>query len=159
MTGVITSIDEHRIPQLMELYKAEWWTHTRTIEQVRELVRWSDVVIGLCDDGDDRLVAFARVLTDRVFRAFVFDVIVAADQRGRGLGRRLMREVLAHPAVCDVQLVELYCRPELVAFYASLGFTSPDSGVVLMRKRRDPTAPFETAVQPRTARQSLEQPK
>jgi hypothetical protein len=34
-----------------------------------------------------------------------------------------------------VELVELYCRPELVAFYERMGFSSPDSGVVLMRRR------------------------
>jgi predicted GNAT family N-acyltransferase len=77
------------------------------------------------------------VLTDRVFRAFIFDVIVAPDQRGTGLGHRLMEELLAHPVVREVELMELYCRPELVPFYESFGFTSPDSGVVLMRRRCD----------------------
>jgi predicted GNAT family N-acyltransferase len=134
---VIGSVDESRIPQLMDLYQHEWWTHYRTVEQVRELLKWSDLLIGLCDEADDRLVAFARVLTDRTFRAFIFDVIIAADHRGRGLGHRLMEELISHPTLRAVELVELYCRPELVAFYESLGFTSPDSGVVLMRRSVD----------------------
>ena len=134
---LIDSIDDHRLPQLMELYRREWWTGKRTTNQVRELLKWSDLVIGLCDEADDRLVAFARVLTDRVFRAFIFDVIVAPDHRGSGLGQRLMRELLAHPIVRDVELIELYCRPELVAYYVRLGFATPDSGVVLMRRRTD----------------------
>jgi ribosomal protein S18 acetylase RimI-like enzyme len=138
---VITSLDDHRLPQLMELYKSAWWSQSRTPEQVRNLLKWSDLVIGLCEDADDRLVAFARVLTDRTFRAFIFDVIVAADHRGRGLGRRLMEELLAHPIISGVELVELYCRPDLVPFYESLGFTSPDSGVVLMRRRAEVYSP------------------
>jgi ribosomal protein S18 acetylase RimI-like enzyme len=76
-----------------------------------------------------------RVLTDQTARAFIVDVIVAADCRGCGLGRRVVDEVLSHPAVRNVELVELYCRPELVRFYERMGFSSPDSGVVLMRKR------------------------
>jgi hypothetical protein len=32
-------------------------------------------------------VAFARVLTDFIYRAVVFDVIVASDLRGRGSAR------------------------------------------------------------------------
>jgi GNAT superfamily N-acetyltransferase len=131
---VIGSIEDRHLPQLMDLYGREWWTDARTIAQVRDLLKWSDVVVGLCEEAEDRLVAFARVLTDRTFRAFIFDVIVAADERGRGLGQRLMAEVLAHPSVRDVELVELYCRPELVPFYEGLGFSSPDSGVVLMRR-------------------------
>jgi predicted GNAT family N-acyltransferase len=75
----------------------------------------------------------ARVLTDRTLRAFIFDVIVAAEHRGRGLGHRLIEEVLSNPLVRGAEQVELYCRPELVEFYASLGFRRPDSGVVLMR--------------------------
>src|ERR1044072_612920 len=129
----ISSIDEQRLPQLMALYKDVWWAHERTEAQVRSLLRWSGLVIGLCDEADDRLVAFARVLTDRTFRAFIFDVIVAAAHRGHGVGQRLMEELLSHPAVGGVELVELYCRPDLVAFYERFGFTSPDSGVVLMR--------------------------
>jgi predicted GNAT family N-acyltransferase len=131
--SVIRSVDGSRIPQLMDLYKNEWWTYYRTVEQVRELLKWSDLLICLCDEADDRLVAFARVLTDRTVRAFIFDVIIAADHRGRGLGHRLMEELISHPTLRAVELVELYCRPELVAFYESLGLKSPDSGVVLMR--------------------------
>jgi predicted GNAT family N-acyltransferase len=119
----------------MELYKHEWWTNNRTIEHTQAILKGSDVVIGICDEADDRLVAFARVLTDRIARAFIFDVIVAADQRGRGLGRWVVDRVLEHPEVKSVELVELYCRPELVPFYERMGFSSPDSGVVLMRRR------------------------
>ena len=132
---VIESIDDNRVHQLMELFKREWWTSRRTVEETRAIVRGSDLAIGLCDESD-RLVAFARVLTDGIARAFIFDVIVAAASRGRGLGRRVVDEVLSHPAVRDVELVELYCKPELVAFYERLGFRSPDSGVVLLRRRR-----------------------
>jgi len=133
---VIDPIGGDRVHQLMELYKHEWWTSSRTIDQTRAILNGSDVAIGLCDEADDRLVAFARVLTDQTARAFIFDVIVAADCRGYGLGRRVVDEVLSHPAVRNVELVELYCRPELVRFYERMGFSSPDSGVVLMRRRR-----------------------
>jgi len=133
---VIDRIGGDRVHQLMELYKHEWWTSTRTVDQTRAILNGSDVAIGLCDEADDRLVAFARVLTDQTARAFIFDVMVAADCRGCGLGRRVVDEVLSHPAVRNVELVELYCRPELVRFYERMGFSSPDSGVVLMRKRR-----------------------
>ena len=133
---VIDPIGGDRVHQLMELYKHEWWTSTRTVDQTRAILNGSDVAIGLCDEADDRLVAFARVLTDQTARAFIFDVIVAADCRGYGLGRRVVDEVLSHPAVRNVELVELYCRPELVPFYERMGFSSPDSGVVLMRRRR-----------------------
>ena len=133
---VIDSIDDHRLHQVMELFKHEWWTSRRTVEHTRAILRGSDLALGICDEAEDRLVAFARVLTDSVVRAFIFDVIVAADRRGVGLGRRVVEAVLRHAAVKDVELVELYCKPELVPFYERMGFSSPDSGVVLMRRRQ-----------------------
>jgi GNAT superfamily N-acetyltransferase len=131
---VIDALDEHHVPQLMDLYRAEWWTRTRTLEQVRDILKWSDLVIGLCSEPGERLVAFARVLTDRTFKALIFDVIVAADHRGRGIGHRLVEAVLANPVLKQVEHIELYCRPELVTFYEEFGFRSPDSGVLLMRR-------------------------
>ena len=131
---VIDALNEHHIPQVMDLYRAEWWTRTRTVEQVRDILKWSDLVIGLCSQPGERLVAFARVLTDRTFKALIFDVIVAADHRGRGVGHRLVDAVLASPLLTQVEHVELYCRPELVTFYEEFGFRPPDSSVLLMRR-------------------------
>ena len=131
---IINALDEHHVPQMMDLSRAEWWTCTRTVEQVRDVLKWSDLVIGLCSQPGERLVAFARVLTDRTFNTLIFDVIVAADHRGRGLGHRLVEAILANPLLKHVEHVELYCRPELVTFYEEFGFRSPDSRVLLMRR-------------------------
>lgn len=130
----IDTLEDRHLPELMRLYADAWWSRERTVEQVRDLLRWSDLVVGLCAPPDDRLVAFARVLTDRTFRAMMYDVIVDANMRGRGLGHRLMQAVVSHPMLQGVEYVELYCRPELAPFYRSLGFTSPGSGVILMRR-------------------------
>lgn len=46
--------------------------------------------------GDEQ-VAFARVITDRATFAWVADVFVVDAHRGKGLGKRLMDEVLGHP--------------------------------------------------------------
>jgi predicted GNAT family N-acyltransferase len=132
---VIHSLEEQHVTGLMELYRHEWWTNTRTLEQARQVVQSSDLVVGICDGGDN-LVAFARVLTDWIFRATVYDVIVASNHRGQGLGHRVIKEVLSNPVLASIQHIDLYCRPELVAFYEGLGFSSPGVSVRLMRVTR-----------------------
>ena len=80
------------------------------------------------------LVGFARVLTDTVYKAFVFDVIVRPDRRGRGLVRRLMDAIISHPQLSGVKHFELYCRPDVVELYTKWGFSTELSGQVFMRR-------------------------
>jgi len=127
-------LEERHILELHALYRNEWWTRTRTLADTRRVVEHSDFLFAFLDGGDGRLVAFARVLSDRVFKALIFDVIVAPDRRGDGLGPLLLERVLSHPELGNVKHVELYCLPELVPFYEKLGFSTDVGGVRLMRR-------------------------
>ena len=50
------------------------------------------------------------------------NVIVAADRRGEGHGRRLLEAVRNHPELQTVDGLALSCREGLVPFYESVGF-------------------------------------
>ena len=133
----VSEIGEERLPQLVALYRSTWWAADRTVEQSARIVANSDVVIGLIDE-DDRLVAFARALTETVAFAMVFDVIVAPQVRGTGLGDELMRRLLARAELADVGSIELVCRPDLIPFYERFGFTGSVGASCLMRRTSDP---------------------
>lgn len=86
---------------------AESWTH----EMVVEAVRNSQVVFGLYihrvpDDGAtliaDQQIGFARVITDHVTFAYIADVVIDPEYRGRKLGKFLVAQIVAHPAVAKV---------------------------------------------------------
>lgn len=119
----VTTLTAAQIEELCRLYATQWWTGDRTVSGVRRMLAGSDVVVGLTDPADDRLVAFCRVLSDGVYRAVVYDVIVAESHQGRGLGRMLMDAVMGHPAVAGVARVELFCLPDMVPFYNKWGFS------------------------------------
>ena len=97
----------------------EWWAD-RTVEDVRRALAETEVAVGVEADGE--LVAAARVLTDRIYYAKVYDVIVAADSRGEGHGERLLEAVVDHPDLQAVDGLALSCRAGLVRFYESVGF-------------------------------------
>jgi predicted GNAT family N-acyltransferase len=96
----------------------------------------TDLAIGVCTEPGGQLVGFARVLTDRAFKALIFDVIVERGHRSAGLGRRLVQYVLDHPMLAEVGHIELYCRPELIPFYEQCGFSTTPADVNLMRRER-----------------------
>ena len=69
----------------------------------------------------DRQIGFARVITDRATFAFIRDVFVFAEYRGRGLGTWLMEVVLKHPDLQHLRRVMLATR-DAVTLYQRLGF-------------------------------------
>jgi predicted GNAT family N-acyltransferase len=132
----VEQIDDRLRGDLMELYRHEWWTNERRGEDVALMLQHTDLVVGLCAGPDGPLVGFTRVLTDRVFKALIFDVIVAEAHRNSGLGRRLIEYVLDHPMLARVRHIELYCKPELIPFYEQWGFTAPGHDVNFLRMTR-----------------------
>lgn len=136
-------------PDLTALYADYDWWADRDVDDVRTALRNTEVAVGVEDGGD--LVAAARVLTDYAFYATVYDVIVAADRRGDGLGEALLTAVRDHPDLQSVPRLSLVCRRGLVPFYESVGFELADGAVDvpeggteklvrMTRPQRDPVA-------------------
>ena len=67
-------------------------------------------------------IGFARVVTDYVGFAYLADVFVIRDWRARGIGRRLMDFVFAHPQLQNMRRFLLATR-DAHALYARHGFT------------------------------------
>jgi predicted N-acetyltransferase YhbS len=130
----VDRLTESQAQDLHALYQNEWWTRGRTLAATRTMLLHTDLLFGICERDTGRLVAFARVLTDRAFKAFIFDLIVAPEQRAKGLGSRLVRRIVEHPDLRAVGHIDLNCRPELTAYYGRLGFTTDVGGTLLMRR-------------------------
>lgn len=107
-------------PELTALYREYDWWADRDAADVRRALTETEVAVGIESAGE--LVAAARVLTDYTYYATVFDVVVAADRRGEGVGRDLMRAVRDHPDLQALPGLSLLCRRGLVPFYESVGF-------------------------------------
>lgn len=118
-------------PALTRLYDEYDWFADRDVDDVRVALRETELALGVeVGSGETReLVAAARVLTDYQFYGVVYDVVVAADRRGEGVGERLMSAVVDHPDLQALPGLSLLCRRGLVPFYESVGFEA-DGGAV-----------------------------
>ncbi len=81
-------------------------------------------------------VAFARVVTDRATFAYLADVYVLPEHRGRGLSRRIIETLFAHPDLQGLRRMMLATR-DAHGLYERFGFTplgNPDR----FMERHDP---------------------
>jgi GNAT superfamily N-acetyltransferase len=71
-----------------------YWAQSRTLEQTKTAIENS-----LCFAvyHDDRQIGFARVVSDFATFAYIGDVFILNGFRGRGLSKRLMETIVAHP--------------------------------------------------------------
>ena len=134
----VSRFTSEHIEQLWRLYQGESWSRGRKLADVRRVVEHSDLIFAFCEPETGRLVAFARVLTDFVYKAVVFDVIVERRHRDLGLGRALLEAIISHPALLFVEHIELSCRDEMVPFYKKWGFTADSRKIRLLRRAQEP---------------------
>lgn len=131
--NVIFQLNEAQKDDLMQLYKNEFWSHQRRRADVEKMLANTTIVVGI-ENGDRKLIGFCRVLTDFVYRAILFDVIIHPDYRGQGLGKLLIDTVVEHPDLQQVEHIDLCCLPEMIEFYKQWNFTTELGEFRLMRR-------------------------
>ena len=128
------STDKHRIDRdLVHRFLREhsYWARTRTREENDRVID-ACLTFGAYEDG--RQLAYARVLTDTVAFAYVGDVFVLPEARGRGVGKALMEAILAHPGVRSVRRAALV-TDDAHGLYARYGFAPLDDVHKWMQRR------------------------
>jgi FMN phosphatase YigB (HAD superfamily)/RimJ/RimL family protein N-acetyltransferase len=135
---VVRSFSSKQQRQFCELYDREWPDGARTNGDLEKAVLGSEFVVGVIESASDDLVGFCRVVTDRGFRAWIHGLIVREELRGLGLGRLIMREVLASDELQGIHSVSLTCAPRMQAFYRKWGFEVKEMETVMNLSLRQP---------------------
>lgn len=100
------------------LLRDAYWSVNRTPERIERSLR-NSVVVGAYDG--ERQVGLARVVTDRATFAWLCDVIVDEDHRGRGIGKALVAAALAHEELQGMRWV--LATSDAHELYRRFGFT------------------------------------
>ncbi len=133
------SDDKDFDPQhLLALFDQADWAQGRTLEDIQRMLAETDVTISAWDGT--KLIGFGRVLTDYVFRASIWDVIVDVSYQDQDIGKGLVQRILTHAPLAQVELFWL-CTRRYQGFYASLGFSDKEqTGMVWDRRNQRPLA-------------------
>ncbi len=132
--NIVDRLSDEQKQQLLRLYKNEWWSAGRDINDVEIIIKNSSFIIAFINKIDNELIAFGRVLTDNYIHAYLYDIIIHPSFRGIGLGKKLVNTILNHKKLCNIRNIELICRKELIPFYEQFGFSSDYKASIALRK-------------------------
>ena len=108
------------IPLIHDFISNEsYWAQGRKMETVERALE-NSLNFGLYKDTEQ--IGFARVVTDYCTFAWLADVYVVNEYRGRGLSKWLMEVVLDHPALKGIRRWVLATR-DAHGLYRQFGFT------------------------------------
>lgn len=132
--GLLLSSDRKRVDvdAVHAMLKASHWASTMTREQLVRSVA-NSVTMGIYDG--ERQVAFGRAVSDLATYAYLTDIIVADDVRGRGLGRWMIEAFITHPDLQGLRRMALWTR-SAAPFYEQLGFVRPTAASTYMELAR-----------------------
>lgn len=72
---------------------------------------------------NNRQIGFARMITDKATFAYLADVFIIEEYRGRGLSKWLMEVIMSHPSLQGLRRMMLATR-DAHGLYEKFGFTA-----------------------------------
>ena len=93
---IINDPDKIKSEEVLRLLKMTYWANNRTIEQIEESMA-SSFCYGLFLAEEERLVGFARVISDLATTYYLCDVIIDLEYQNQGLGKALVSHIVSLP--------------------------------------------------------------
>ena len=93
---IVSSADNINSEEVLRLLKMTYWANNRTIEQIEESLA-NSFCYGLFLAEEERLVGFARVISDLATTYYLCDVIIDPEYQYQGLGKTLVSHIVSLP--------------------------------------------------------------
>lgn len=106
------------LPAIHAFLTTSYWSPGIPLPVVERAIRHS-LCFGAFANGSQ--IGFARVITDRATFGYLADVFVLTEHRGRGVSRRILDAVAAHPDLKGLRRFMLATR-DAHTLYAKYGF-------------------------------------
>lgn len=117
------STDKARLDlQMIQRFLVEdsYWAKDRTEEQTRTAID-NSICFGVYDG--ERQIGFARVVSDKATFAYLGDVFILEEFRGKGLSKWLMEVIVSHPELQGLRRWVLATR-DAHGLYEQFDFSS-----------------------------------
>lgn len=118
---ITVSTDKNRldVPFIQHFLKDIYWAAGRTMEEVQTTIDHS-FCFGIYLDSQQ--IGFARVVTDYVIFAYLMDVFIAKEFRGKGYSSILIESIMREPELKEVKSWRL-ATADAHFLYRKFGFS------------------------------------
>ncbi|SFB12787.1 Acetyltransferase (GNAT) domain-containing protein [Flavobacterium swingsii] len=130
MITVSTDKNKLNVPFLQNFLKDVYWAAGRTIEEVQTTID-SSFCFGIY--LDDNQIGFCRVITDYVVFAYVMDVFITEEHRGKGYSSILIESMMNEPKLKEVKIWRL-ATSDAHFLYKKFGFNALATPEKMMEK-------------------------
>ncbi|WP_436860904.1 GNAT family N-acetyltransferase [Staphylococcus caeli] len=116
--------NERDIEDMLQIYHNNNWLKHDRDKVVTIFSKATHVVIAR---NNGKVIGFVRAMSDDVFNAAIYDVVVDVPFQGKGIGKKLVSEMLEY--LGDISCVHLISTTGNEPFYEQLGFKKLKTGM------------------------------
>lgn len=128
---LITYFDESYIDSIYETYQSVGWLkHDK--DKIRKIFENSTHVVFAI--YDNKVIGFARALSDGVFNAAIYDVVVNKDFQNNQIGMHMLEHILKE--IGSLLCIHLISTIDNLEFYQKAGFKKLKTGMVIYQDKR-----------------------
>lgn len=114
-----SALGEADVEPAILLLEHEYWNRGVSRDCLRRALLGSTAWVGATFGRE--LIGTARAVSDGAKFAYIADVVVHRDHRGKGIGKQLIQLLLQHEAVRDVRVIRLG-TVDAAGLYRKFGF-------------------------------------
>jgi len=120
MNDLIISDDKSKLDAelIHKFISTSYWAKGRTIEEVKKSIEHS-ICFGVYNDG--KQIGFARIVTDYTVFAYLMDVFILEEDRGKGLSKLLLKKIFEDDRLKNIKKWMLATK-DAHLLYAQFGF-------------------------------------
>ncbi|MCM3690549.1 GNAT family N-acetyltransferase [Neobacillus niacini] len=115
-----------------------YWAKGITMEKVKKSIEKSSICFGMYEGnpaiGEAKQIGFVRAVTDFIRFAWIMDVFVLPEYRGRGLSKWMIETMVAESELKEVRKMML-CTYDAHGLYEQYGFQTLDDPEIFMQRK------------------------
>ncbi len=109
--------------EIVELYKVGgWWKERYEPNGIPPLIKGSFAFAVAIEKSTGKAIGMGRAISDGVSDAWIQDVVVLDEWRGKGIGKKIIEFLLDYCLEKKLTWIGLVAEPDTREFYTPLGF-------------------------------------